>query len=927
MQQPELKKRISISPIWFLPFLALCLGLWLLYDSYQESGKVIRITFSDAEGVVAGKTRVMLRGIPIGVVERVDIDKDLEKVILQVEIKREAEGVLREDSKFWIVRPEVSAGRITGLGTLISGHYIAVKVGSSEKMSKNFVGLEHPPPVDIELPGLHIVLQAEKLYSLQVGSNIYFKNIKIGTVEGYELQEDKTVAINVFIKPEFAHLINKKTVFWNSSGISLTGDLQSGFRLNVESLASLVYGGISCANSDDSAEGEAVEAGYSFQLYEDFMAAKQGLPMQLALKSAKGIVAGKTRIMYQGIGLGVVKEVTFNNDGLFPVLAEVVLDPQGEFLLRKGSRFWLIKAEASLAGFKNLDTLLSGSYIEAVPGDGDEYSNNFTIEDGNPPSSLLRAGRKITLSAEDSTSLSVGNPVLFKGVQVGEVASLSLAEDGSEVLCTVVIHEPYKKLVQDNSVFWKVDGIKVEADISGISMEMSSLETVVTGGIEFVNPGKQAEVAKEEAIGDKSFHLYSSYKEAVKAEKEMQPDGLVLRLETSDPLKVKVGSGVFYNRVKVGEVMDISISRKNRNVNLELLIWDEFRHLLNESSRFFQLTAVSIEGGLQGITMETAPMEAAFKGGIGFVTPKKDARESKRNKNKIFQLYKNKTAAELADKVRLKLYMDEAGGLKKKSSLKHLGAIIGEITEIEYKTDSKKVVAMAVVDKEFAPLFTEDTIIYLVRPQIDLTGIYNIDAVLGGSYLSIIPGSGKRSNSFVVRERIPVMAHLPSGLNIILESKTRGSLTVGSPIYYRQVQIGKITGVSLSPTSQQVWLNGNIYEQYRYLVYSSSKFWNSSGIEVSGGLFSGLEVNTESVDSLVRGGVSMATPEGVTKKERAKDGDHFVLAEKADPAWKEWSPKLMMPEWVKKGLYPWVFVPDDLISSGDEDEIPLKKVQ
>jgi len=131
-------------------------------------------------------------------------------------------------------------------------------------------------------------------------------------------------------------------------------------------------------------------------------------------------------------------------------------------------------------------------------------------------------------------------------------------------------------------------------------------------------------------------------------------------------------------------------------------------------------------------------------------------------------------------------------------------------------------------------------------------------------------------------------------LNLVLESPRRGSLKIGRPIYYRQIRIGQVTGVELGPTAQNVWIHININPEHSALVHRGSRFWNASGVSVSAGLFSGVSVETESMEAIVAGGVAMATPEGEDMGTPAQDGDHFILADTPEEKWLEWAPEIKL---------------------------------
>ena len=157
----------------------------------MEAGIEIEVYFDDASGLTPTKTQVMAMGIPLGVVMKIEPDIERHKVKAIIKMDRSTEQYLVEGTKFWIIRPEVSAARITGLETILSGSYIGVQRGNSDKPSRVFMGLTSAPPLPADTPGLHIKLRSSSLRSVQEGSSIYFRNIDIGSVQSYKLEEEK----------------------------------------------------------------------------------------------------------------------------------------------------------------------------------------------------------------------------------------------------------------------------------------------------------------------------------------------------------------------------------------------------------------------------------------------------------------------------------------------------------------------------------------------------------------------------------------------------------------------------------------------------------------------------------------------------------------------------------------------------------------
>ena len=414
------------------------------------------------------------------------------------------------------------------------------------------------------------------------------------------------------------------------------------------------------------------------------------------------------------------------------------------------------------------------------------------------------------------------------------------------------------------------------------------MRAMLAGGVTFVTP-EEAAKGKKSGRKQTTFRLYESYHDAVLHEKALQPRGLSLQVEAEKPAALKVGSPVLYNNIKIGEVMDLGLDHQSHRIIIDLLIFQKFRYLINGSSRFYGLSGIKAEASLQGISLESGSLESIISGGISLYNPE---HITPLKKGRIFHLYKNLNTAEDADGLQLTLHLHSANGVNKNTKIRYQGIVIGRIVALDFNVSFDQVIARAVVRKEAKKLFCKDSVLFLVGPQVGLDGIRNINTILGGAYISLWPGTGKPSDEFSVLPRAPGRSEMHAGLNIILESPDRGSLKPGSPVYYRRVPVGSITGYQLSPTGRQVWLRANILPEYAFIVRQGTKFWNVSGVEVNGGVFSGLSVRSESLEALVKGGVALATPTGKDMGGPVTDGHHFPLAEKGKKEWRAWAPDL-----------------------------------
>ncbi len=254
----------TLSLVWLIPLVALLAGGWLIAKVLSEKGPEIKISFTSAEGFEVGKTRIRYKDVDVGKVEKIELDNDLENVIITVELKQTMGRHLNENSNFWAVRPRISAKGITGLSTLISGVYIAIDPGvvGENDNPEVYIGLEEAPQIPFSTKGKSFVLRSTELGSLDIGSPIYYRQIDVGEVVKYKLDESgKYVKINIFIRAPYDHLVQKNSRFWNSSGFDLSLGSE-GVKAHVESLTSLISGGIvfdtprNLSNSNSAIEGK-----------------------------------------------------------------------------------------------------------------------------------------------------------------------------------------------------------------------------------------------------------------------------------------------------------------------------------------------------------------------------------------------------------------------------------------------------------------------------------------------------------------------------------------------------------------------------------------------------------------------------------------------------------------------------------------------
>ena len=309
----EVAARRGISIVWLIPLVAGAIAIWLGYTTLQEKGPTITITFANAEGLEAGKTKVKYKDVDVGLVDTVTISEDLSRIIVTASMAKGSDHYLNEGTKFWIVRPRIGAGGISGLGTLVSGAYVAVDPGEG-KPTTSFTGLEEPPAINSDVAGRRFRLRAARLGSVSRGSPIYYHDIQVGQVLNYELADDqKSLDVDVFVTAPHDQLVRADSRFWNASGFDISLGT-AGVDVSVESLQSLLAGGIAFDTPTIDRPGEQAAAGFVFPLFDNYRAVTEARYTEKVFYlvyfdgSVRGLRPGAP-VEFRGMRVGSVTDV------------------------------------------------------------------------------------------------------------------------------------------------------------------------------------------------------------------------------------------------------------------------------------------------------------------------------------------------------------------------------------------------------------------------------------------------------------------------------------------------------------------------------------------------------------------------------------------------------------------------------------------
>ena len=264
-RSPGMLAKLAASYMWVLAVLCLIVAVALVWWSMPERGVQITIRFPEGHGLEEGDS-VRFRGIEVGTVQQVRLNSNLSGVDVSVNLLPFAEPIARAGSRFWIVRPELSLGQVSGLETAVGHKYIGVLPGNPDgEWQVSFDGMANSPPDTSADDGTEIILRGNQRFGVSPGSPLHFRGILVGRVISVDLARDaKTVEMRVKVYRKFDKLVTSETKFWASSGVNFDLRWGSGLKVDVESLETIVKGGVSMLTIKPG--GKPIQPGQLFEL-------------------------------------------------------------------------------------------------------------------------------------------------------------------------------------------------------------------------------------------------------------------------------------------------------------------------------------------------------------------------------------------------------------------------------------------------------------------------------------------------------------------------------------------------------------------------------------------------------------------------------------------------------------------------------------
>ena len=344
-------RRISI--IWIIPLVAVAIGAWLAWDTLSKEGPTIKISFEGGEGLQAGQSQLKYKDIVFGTVKSLTLSPDQTHVIITVATTHQAERLLTEGTVFWVVKPRLFAGNISGIETLLSGSYIGMlPAAEAGKTQRDFVGRQDPPVLSAHVPGHTFLLKSKRIGAVSVGSPIFFRDLNVGEVLGWDIADmAEYVTIHAFVRAPYNSYVHDQTRFWNASGVSIKLG-GTGVEVQMESLKALLLGGVAFETPVSDIHTAETAEDHVFPLFADRETANaasytRDIPAIAYFPGSVSGLAPGAAVTMHGLKVGEVTDVRLSYDAAKDaIVAPVRFVVEPERVVGIGERVFKTDAEA-----------------------------------------------------------------------------------------------------------------------------------------------------------------------------------------------------------------------------------------------------------------------------------------------------------------------------------------------------------------------------------------------------------------------------------------------------------------------------------------------------------------------------------------------------------------------------------------------------
>ncbi|MEA3522568.1 MAG: MlaD family protein, partial [Campylobacterota bacterium] len=648
-----------------------------------------------------------------------------------------------------------------------------------------------------------------------------------------------------------------------------------GLKLKIDSLATLIAGGITFDSPDLNTSKSCCDFNLipEFELYadKDDMNYDQDI-IRLIGEKAYNLDPDISAIYYKGVTAGKIDSINYDPKKDITYI-DIKLKKSFSTFVEKKAYFWIVEPKLTLSGISGLDAIAKGPYIALIPHKGSVNKNNQFPLHVMPPKS---DGTSIGLRAKDIGALRVGSSIFYNDIEAGYINAITLASDKKGLYLDAVIENEYSKLLNDSSLFYLRNALETDISLSQIKIKAKSLKSMIQGGIAFETDNLKAPRQK------KNFTLHDSFLDTQKT-RYLNNGGKRFTLRTQNSHSLKKGVLVYYKHFKAGEVLSVEYNEKTDNIDIEVYIEKRFASKINASTHFYNASGINVSLDFPNVNVDMQSLQSLLSGGLSFITLDTTKQG---NIPKEFRLYDDyKDASD--ESYKAMLHLDSAMNLSVGSKILHKGIVIGKVSEISLMPQGVEVLMS--IEKLYTYLMRADSVISISKFKLGLDGVKNADAIISGPSLHVSFGTSKLlGKHYILKNILSHKNQLREGLRVAVSAARRSSLKVGSPVLYRQIQIGDIEEYRLSDDATQVEFSLFIDPCYAHLVRNNSYFYNASAIGIDIDL-GGIKVKTETLETMMAGGIILVTP--TEFKDEAKEMQIFKLHDEAQEEWMHWHPK------------------------------------
>lgn len=870
---PKIETKKPVSFVWILPLIILGILGWIAYESYSKKGTNITIVFKSAEGLKEGVTTLEYKGLQLGKVTKIGIHEDLKNVKVNVLVDKEvAKYVASESSQFWIKKPTVSLTKVSGLNTLISGYKIELspKYKTQEEYDKGnyknyFTGLDTQPTDEYDDNGYYVTLIASEKENIELNTPIFYNKYQIGEVISKEFRDEKVYLV-AYVYDKYNYLVNKSSKFVMNEALKVNYGA-SGLNIEIGSLYSAIVGGITVVTPNKN--DPKIDRNDVYNLYSTKDDMKKKEYFYLSFWEPKGIEQN-TPIIFKGIEIGKIVDVNLNKDILN---TRAYIYEEYKYLLTDKTNFFVEEPNISFDGVSNLGNIIKGNFISLDYKTG-SFKNTFMAinkKDLNKTNRVV----KIDLMAENLNSISEKSKVFYKNIEIGRVDNYSLTPDLKNVKISILIDDKYKDLINDATLFYDMSSKLLEIKNLNLNVNYSGIEPLLNGGIGVIGE-KRAEVK----LTSKEFKLYSSYKD-VERLKKFNNNGFTIEADFDNKFELKPNMAVVYKNQEIGFVKDVKFDDKKSKVSL--FIYSDYKKFITNNSRFYKKSNINFKATLSGVLFEVDDFTSLVEGSIHL----DNSSNIESNKYQIFS-----SEDEMKDSTNtVTIQFDDVEGVQENfSQITYKGVNIGKVVKV-YLNEKQKVEVKALIYDDFASVAKEGTLFYLKKPRISLQEVANAGSTIMAVNIGVIKSTKENfQTKFIGTDKQPSVEKSHLGVVYKVEDQTASSVNVDAPVYYKNVQIGKVSKIDLSDDGSKVVVDCLIEDKYTKFIRKNSEFYDISGFEMKFSIFSGSKVESNTFTSLLKGGLVVVTP--YEYGELAVPNEKFTLVKTLREDWKSISPSI-----------------------------------